>query len=129
MSFIVCFLGVPPRSARGRAAAGFAGAPSRLWRDRPFGAPSASLTQGGGACGAAALETYTNHGPAFGVTTLQLRIIYTGLIPAVAPSIKTPAARVAALGSTYLCCTASCFLMSRKKLNRFGIAERSPDRL
>jgi len=74
------FLGVPPRFARGRAAAetvakmresttlplcpathghsrmpiegvlqqspaGFAVAPSRLRRDRPFGAPSASLTQ------------------------------------------------------------------------------------
>jgi len=58
---------VPPRFARGRAAAGFAGAPSRLWRDRPFGAPSASLTQGGGAAGAAALETDTNDDPAFGI--------------------------------------------------------------
>jgi hypothetical protein len=68
MSFIVRFLGVPPRFARGRAAAGFAGAPSRLWRDRPFGAPSASLTQGGGACGAAALKTDTNYDSASGIT-------------------------------------------------------------
>jgi len=67
MEFIVRFLGVPPRLARGRAAAGFAGAPSRLWRDRPFGAPSASLTQGGGACGAAALETDMNYNPAFDI--------------------------------------------------------------
>ncbi len=58
LSFV--FWGVPSRFARGRAASGFAGAPSRLWRDHPFGAPSASLTQGGGACGGAALETYTN---------------------------------------------------------------------
>ncbi len=63
MEFIVRFLGVPPRFDRGRAAAGFAGAPSRLWRDRPFGAPSASLTQGG----AAALETDMNYNPAFGI--------------------------------------------------------------
>jgi hypothetical protein len=58
------FWGVPPRFARGRAAAGFAGAPSRLWRDRPF----ASLTQGGGA----ALEAYTNYNPAFGITARNL---------------------------------------------------------
>jgi hypothetical protein len=72
MSFIVRFLGVPPRLARGRAAAGFAGAPSRLWRDRPFGAPSASLTQGGGAAGAAAHETYTNYDSAFGIRLFPL---------------------------------------------------------
>ncbi len=36
MSCIAGFLGVPPRFAWGRAAAGFAGAPSRLWRDRPL---------------------------------------------------------------------------------------------
>jgi hypothetical protein len=69
MSFIVRFLGVPPRFARGRAAAGFAGAPSRLWRDRPFGAPSASLTQGG-----AALETDTNDDSAFGIISRQSRL-------------------------------------------------------
>jgi hypothetical protein len=66
MEFMVRFLGVPPRFARGRAATGFARAPSRLWRDRPFGAPSASLTQGGGAC-AAAHETYPNYDSAFGI--------------------------------------------------------------
>jgi hypothetical protein len=84
---------VPPRFARGRAAAGFAGAPSRPWRDRPFGAPSASLTQGGGAAGAAALETYTNYNPAFGVRQGQSVALHTSkakITPTAAPPQMRP---------------------------------------
>jgi len=43
--FQIYLLGVP-LAALGSGCCGVRGAPSRLRRDRPFGAPSASLTQG-----------------------------------------------------------------------------------